>query len=139
MHSEHLTNLHPGWAISGWLVAVAVTSVLYLAMVGIGLLPSGPGLAVGVALSMAVGFYVGGLFIGFRWNSAPILHGAAITLISVLFWFLSTLARPGSFRGWSSPSPVVPGLILLQFLAASAGGWTGRKLTGGVEQDASAP
>ena len=25
MHSEHLTNLHPGWVVGGWLIAVAVT------------------------------------------------------------------------------------------------------------------
>ncbi len=64
MHTEHLNNLHPGWVVGGWLVAVAVTSAVYLAIVGIGLLPAGAGAAVGVLFAMAVGFYAGGLFVG---------------------------------------------------------------------------
>ena len=130
MHSEHLSNLHPGWAVGGWLVSVAVTSVFYLGMVGIGLLPVGAGTAVGAAVAMAIGFYAGGLFVGFRWSNAPILHGAAITGLSIVVWFLGSLASPGSFRGWANASPVVPGIILLQFLASAAGGWTGHRMAG---------
>jgi len=138
MTSEHLNNLHPGWAVGGWLVSIAVTSALYLGMVGIGILPVGVGTAVGIVLAMAVGFYAGGLFVGFRWGSAPILHGAAITFLSIVVWFLGSLASPGSFQEWTDPSPVLPGIILAQFLAASAGGWTGYRLTGGDVEDARA-
>ena len=38
MQTEHLSNLHPGWVAGGWLIAVAVTSGAYLALVGAGLL-----------------------------------------------------------------------------------------------------
>jgi hypothetical protein len=133
MHSEHLTNLHPGWVVGGWLVAVAVTSGVYLALMGIGLFPEGPGAVFGVAVGMAVGFYAGGLFVGWRWMEAPILHGAAMTFVSVLVLFLGTLTLPEGFGAWSGSAPTVLGLVLLQLAAAVAGGWTGRRLTFGPE------
>ncbi|HKJ02916.1 MAG TPA: hypothetical protein VJ997_10690, partial [Longimicrobiales bacterium] len=88
MQTEHVGNLHPGWVLGGWLIAVAVTSVAYLSLVGVGLFPQGAAAVFGVALAMAVGFFVGGLFVGLRWMDAPILHGAAITLVSLLVWFV---------------------------------------------------
>jgi hypothetical protein len=129
MHSEHLTNLHPGWVLGGWLIAAAVTSGVYLAVVGAGLLPYGSGAILGIALAMAVGFFVGGLFVGMRWSDAPILHGAAITFLSVLIWFVGSLALPGPFEAWSGPTPTVLGLVLLQLLASVGGGWAGRTMT----------
>ncbi len=139
MHSEHLKNLHPGWAIGGWLVSIAATSALYLGMVGIGILPVGTGTAVGILLAMGIGFYAGGLFVGFRWGSAPILHGVAITFLSIVMWFVGALASPGAFAQWADPSPVLPGIILVQFLAASAGGWTAYRLTGSDAENAARP
>jgi hypothetical protein len=133
MHSEHLRNLHPGWVVGGWLVAIAVTSVVYLAMVGIGVLPLGAGTALGVVVAMAVGFFAGGLFVGVRWSDAPILHGAAITLVSVLVGFAGSFAAPGSVQEWSGPTRSVLGIILVQLIAATAGGWTGRRLVRGPE------
>jgi hypothetical protein len=129
MQTEHLGNLHPGWIIGGWLIAVATTSVVYLALVGTGLFPRGDAAVVGVAVAMAVGFFVGGLFVGLRWVDAPILHGAAITLVSLLVWFLGSLTLPGNALGWSNSAPAALGLILLQFVAAGLGGWTGRRMS----------
>lgn len=131
MQTEHLSNLHPGWVAGGWLVAVAVTSGAYLALVGTGLLPHGPAAVAGVAAAMAVGFFAGGLFVGIRWGDAPILHGAAITFLSVLAWFLGTLVLT-RYQALSGPTPAVLGLILVQFAAASAGGWVGRRFVSGV-------
>ena len=102
MRSEHLTNLHPGWIVGGWLIAAAVTSGVYLGLVGAGLLPTGSGAVLGIAVAMSVGFFVGGLFVGMRWSDAPILHGAAITF-----------------------------LILLQLASSVGGGWMGRRWTVG--------
>jgi len=133
MHSEHLRNLHPGWVVGGWLVAIAVTSAVYLAMVGIGVLPDGPGTTVGVVIAMAVGFFAGGLFVGVRWSDAPILHGGAITLLSVLVWFGGSVAAPGSVQAWSGQARTVLGVILLQLGAAVIGGWMGRRLVRGPE------
>lgn len=127
MQSEHLSNLHPGWIAGGWLIAAAVTSAAYLGMVGADLLPQGPAAVFGVAAAMAAGFFVGGLFVGLRWSDAPILHGAAITLVSVLVWFVGSVALPGELDRWSGPTPAVLGLILVQLAASSAGGWVGRR------------
>ncbi len=136
MHTEHLNNLHPGWVVGGWLVAVAVTSAVYLAIVGIGLLPTGSGAVVGVLFAMAVGFYAGGLFVGVRWSDAPILHAVAITFLSIVVWFLGSLAAPGSVQAWSGATPSVLGIILLQFAAAAVGGWMGRRMTTGNGSEA---
>jgi len=125
MQSEHLSNLHPGWVAGGWLVAVTVTAAIYLSGVGLGLASPDSGAVVWVVVSMAGGFFVGGLLVGMRWSDAPILHGGAITLLSVLVWFL-VLAFGGP--GELEPMAVVLGLILLQLVAACGGGWVGRRV-----------
>ena len=126
MHSEQLTNLHPGWVVGGWLVAVAVTAMLYLGGVGLGLVPPDGDAMVWPSLSLAGGFFVGGLLVGMRWSDAPILHGAAITVLSVIVWFAALLlGAPGGSAG----VPLALGLILLQLVASCVGGWTGRRWT----------
>jgi hypothetical protein len=125
MQSEHLTNIHPGWVAGGWLIAVAVTAALYLGGVGLGLVPPDAGAVVWVSVSMAGGFFIGGLLVGMRWTDAPILHGAAITFLSVLVWFLVLVfGGPGGFE----PLSLVLGMILLQLVASCAGGWMGRRV-----------
>ena len=130
MHSEHIRNLHPGWVLGGWLLAVAVASVVFMVLVGIGLVGSeGRWTTVWALVAVALGFFAGGLFVGLRWSDAPILHGAAITLLSVLIWFLGSLIAPETLGGTGSglERPVwVLGLVLLQLVASVAGGWTGR-------------
>lgn len=128
MRTEHLSNLHPGWILGGWLIAIASTSAVYLALVGMGLFPEGSASVLGVAVAMAAGFFVGGLFVGLRWGDAPILHGAAMTLLSVLVWFVGSLTLPEPVEAWSGPTPAVLGLILLQLGASVGGGWMGRRL-----------
>jgi len=134
MQSEHLTNLHPGWVIGGWAIAVSVTAALYLGGIGVGFVQPGGGAGVWISISMAVGFFVGGMVIGMRWSDAPVLHGAAITLFSVLVWFAVTLT--GQAGGIESVQLVL-GLVLLQLIASSGGGWMGRRITlGAVTQEA---
>jgi len=133
MQSEHLTNLHPGWIVGGWLVAVAVTAALYLGGVGLGLVGPDRGVVVWVSVSMAGGFFVGGLLVGMRWSDAPILHGAAITLFSVLVWFaVLVFGAPGG----PDSVPLALGLILLQLVASCGGGWMGRRVTLGAAKTA---
>ena len=93
MHTEHISNLHPGWVIGGWLVAVAVASAVFLVLVGAGLLPTGAGEMIGSGAALAVCFFAGGLFVGMRWSDAPVLHGVAITLLSVLLYWCGSPAR----------------------------------------------
>jgi hypothetical protein len=129
MRSEQLTNLHPGWALAGWLVAVAVTAALYVGGVGAGFVRPDEGVALWASVSMAGGFFTGGLWVGMRWSDAPILHGAAITLFSVLVWFgVLLFGGPGG----SDSVPLVLGLILLQLVASCGGGWMGRRWTLGA-------
>lgn len=126
MQSEHLSNLHPGWVVGGWAIAVSVTAAVYLGGVGLGVVtPDGNPLPWLVA-AVAAGFYIGGAFIGLRWSDAPILHGAALSLFSVLVWFLLTLF--GDVRTFES-ADVALGLVLVQLVASVAGGWTGRRAT----------
>jgi hypothetical protein len=126
MQSEQLSNLHPGWVVGGWLVAVAATAALYVGGAGLGLVSPDSGAVVWVSVSMAGGFFLGGLLVGMRWSDAPILHGAAITFLSVLVWFLVVIfGGPEGFE----PLSLALGLILLQLAASCAGGWMGRRMT----------
>lgn len=130
MQSEHLTNLHVGWVVGGWLIAAAVTAAVYVAGVGAGVVPPDEGAGIWIALSMIIGFFTGGLMVGMRWSDAPLLHGAAITFFSVLVWFVLELV--GQSGGVDS-IPLVLGLVLLQFIASCTGGWMGRRATLGTE------
>lgn len=136
MYSEHLTNVHPGWVIGGWLVAVAVTSAAFLVFVGLGLMD--PGVVaetVWVTVAVAGGFFAGGFFVGLRWTDAPILHGVAITFTSVLVWFLGNLLLPAAWGGGNldrQQPGFVLGMILVQLVAAVAGGWGGRRMVLGA-------
>jgi hypothetical protein len=106
-----------------------VTAMLYLGGVGLGLVPPDGQALVWPSVSLAGGFFVGGLLVGMRWSDAPVIHGAAITFLSVLVWFLVLL-----FGGPGGPDsvPLVLGLILLQTVAACGGGWMGRRWTLGA-------
>ena len=132
MHSEHIRNLHPGWVVGGWLVAVGVAGAVFMGLVGVGLArPDAGGADLVVLAAVAVGFFAGGFFVGLRWSDAPILHGAAITFLSVFVWFAGELAFPGSLGEPSASlrrTTLVLGVILLQLAASVGGGWVGRRL-----------
>lgn len=133
MHTEHLTNLHPGWVVGGWALAAVVTGGTYMALVGVGVAPTGDATVWGLALAMAVGFFAGGFLVGMRWCDAPIIHGGAITFFSVLVWFGGSVALPGSMQALEGSTRAALGLILLQFVASVGGGWTGRTFALGGE------
>ena len=136
MHSEHLSNVHPGWVVGGWLVSIAVASGAYLALVGLGLASGTGDDAVWSLLSMALGFFAGGLFVGFRWTEAPILHGLLFGVISVAVLLVANLLVPEAGTGFLGGSvPVVLGVLLVQMAAAIAGGMVGRRAVLPVGQD----
>lgn len=131
MHSEHISNLHPGWVVGGWLVSVAVSAVVFLSLVGTGLLPAlGAGEVLGSAAALALGFFAGGLFVGLRWSDAPVLHGAAITFLTIVAWFVGALVVPGTLAETlrAGDATVVLGAILVQLVASVMGGLAGRSL-----------
>ncbi|HEX6939979.1 MAG TPA: hypothetical protein VF158_11250 [Longimicrobiales bacterium] len=137
MHTEHLRNVHPLWVAAGWLVAAATASLITLAFAALEL--TGPATDPGTAglAGVALGFWVGGFFTGFRATRAPILHGIAIGLTSLIAWFLlNLLVFVFPSLGWEALSPLLTAaLLLVQMTAAVAGAWVGHRiaLRGGAE------
>lgn len=139
MHTEHLQNVRPGGVLFGWFVSVAVVSLIAVVLAALGVEPegsTGSGL-LGVA-AIAVGFGVGGWFIGARLGVAPILHAVGIGFVSILVWFLANLLAGETVAdsAWVSGSEAYyAGLLLLQIVAAAVGGRIGsmrrRSATGG--------
>ncbi len=131
MHTEHLQNVHPIRVMAGWLVAVAVTSVVVFILIALGLMmeadPLGPMWAM---LAVAAGFMVGGWFIGMRTLEAPILHGIALGLTSLVVWAglnLIVLVAFGTGE-WTGLGATATLLVLLtQVVAAVVGCWLGTR------------
>lgn len=135
LHTEHLANVRPVWVLSGWLVAVAASS-----LVAIVLGSFEPFAAVGASeglearwalISIAVGFAIGGFSVGYREVDAPVLTGVAIGLTSLLAWLpLNVLIDFVLDIGqWAALTPALTVLILIvQMATAVAGAWIGHSL-----------
>lgn len=132
MHTEHLQNVRPTGVLVGWFVSVAVVSFIALILAATGILDpesSGSGGLWGV-LAIAIGFGIGGWFVGARLGVAPILHAVAIGFVSVLLWFLANLLAGETVArsAWVSGSETYyAGLLLLQIVAAALGGRIGSR------------
>jgi hypothetical protein len=132
MHTEHLQNVRPAGVLFGWFVSVAVVSLLALLLAATGLVDpeaSGTGGLWGV-LAIAIGFGVGGWFLGSRLGVAPILHGVAMGIVSVLVWFAANLLAGETVAdsAWVSGSEAYyAGLLLLQIIAAAVGARIGSR------------
>ncbi len=142
MHTEHLQNVSLTRVLTGWLAAVAVTSILLLALVSAGLVGEGSRAdAFWVLLIIAVGFWAGGFSIAFRALQAPILHGVAIGITSLVAWALANIFTASAFGAdtWSELTPAMTVLLVLeQMVAAVLGTWMGYRMAfAGGEQDAS--
>jgi len=130
MHTEHMQNVSAGRVLAGWLVAIAVTSLVTFAFMALGLLSDDPATSdtLWSTLAVLIGFLAGGYWSGFRATQAPLLHAAGIGLTSLVAWFvlnvLAQLFLP-SFE-WPSMTPELAiGLLLAQFLAAGVGALLG--------------
>ncbi len=139
MRTEHLQNVHLGWVTAGWLVSAAATSLVVIALAGVGIVGS-DGSAAGTAwsvLAVVIGFYIGGMFTGFRSPDAPILHGIAIGIFSLVAWLVINVVASAALRaGWTGLTPTgTAAALLLQMAAAVAGALTGRaiELRGGPD------
>lgn len=134
MDSERLTHVRPSWVAFGWFIAAAMSALVLLALVALGVLGAASEGDVWVAVALLIGFITGGFFAGARVGRAPILHGLGIGLFSLLIWLLANLLLPGP-RAWHAlPLTVAAGLLLLQTAAAVVGARMGRRWTRGVEQ-----
>lgn len=122
---ESVRSIRPSWIGFGWFIAAALTSVLLFGLTVLGLLrPQAPTEGIGVALSLMVGFFVAGFFVGTRVNAAPVLHGLAMGAFSLVVWLgLNLLVGEGSSgAAWDTiPGAVAAGLLALQTAAAVVG------------------
>lgn len=122
MHTEHLQNVGVMRVITGWLIAIAVTSVVVLAAFSFGMLDASDSVF-WPAAAVAVGFAAGGFVIGVRASEAPILHGVGIGLMSIVAWAVLNLATmPFGGENWAGLSAATAVLVILeQILAAVLG------------------
>jgi hypothetical protein len=127
MHTEHLQNVRWGRVAAGWLVAIAATSVIVFGFVLVGLMgESAPRDTVWAITAVAAGFLVGGWFTGSGSLEAPILHGVAMGLMSLVVWVGLNLIMVIAFRGatWEAlTAGATASVILTQIVAAIAGCW----------------
>ncbi len=125
MHTEHLQNVHPVRVLAGWLVSIAVTAVVVFGLIFLGLMGVEPGRDSAWAIAaVVVGFLVGGWFTGYRTVEAPILHGVALGLTSLVAWVLVNLVVALGF-GWSQWTGLSPNgtvIVVLALMAASVVG-----------------
>lgn len=131
MHTEHLKNVSVGAMVGGWLVAIAVTSLMVFVFEASGF-DASTGLATSVAtlISVAVGFAAGGFFTGFRMRRAPVLHGAGIGIVSIVAWVAVNIVSGAvgqSYDAGLSPASTV-GAIFFMILAAAVGALVGYNL-----------
>jgi len=125
MQTEHLGNVKPGRVAFGWFVSAAITSLIVIGLIAIGVLNrEGTGGTGWGLLATFAGFFAGGWYIGMRRGQAPILYAVAIGLFSLIVWLLVNLI-PGELLGadsWNVGGAYGAGLILLQIVAAAIGG-----------------
>jgi hypothetical protein len=131
MHTEHLQNVSIGAVIGGWLVAIAVTSLMVFMFEASGFDTRG-GTANSFATLVAgtAGFGAGGFFTGFRARRAPVLHGIGIGLASIVVWvvvnLVATMAGLSYDPGLGTALTI--GVVLVMIVAAAIGALVGYNL-----------
>ncbi|HSH44505.1 MAG TPA: hypothetical protein VK966_01500 [Longimicrobiales bacterium] len=144
MHTEHLQNVGVGRVLVGWLIAVAVASIVVFLFVAMGVMTGDDSArdATWAMVAVAVGFLVGGWFTGLRAVEAPILHGIALGLTSLVAWVaLNGLVLVLGLGEWTGLTPAATLVMLLtQVVAAVVGCWAGvRSAEDRAEEVASSP
>ena len=127
---ESVRSLRPAWIGFGWFIAIALTSLGLFVMIWLGIISGdAPTEGMGVSLALLVGFFLGGFFVGTRVNAAPMLHGLAMGLCSVVAWLALNLLAGGASDAWNAvPLSVALGLLALQAAAAVVGARAGVRL-----------
>ena len=130
MHTEHLQNVRPSWVLLGWFISVAIVSLLALLLAATGMVDTEASGGVWGVLAIAIGFGIGGWFLGARTGVAPILQGVAMGLVSLLLWFLANLIAGESLNAaeWIRGSEsYYAGLLITQIAAAVVGARIGSR------------
>ncbi len=128
MHTEHLQNVSTGRVIAGWLVAIAVSSLVLLALAAVGLSPVDAETTWASVIAVTIGFFAGGFFTGMRALRAPILHGIAIGLMTLIAWVAVNAVIFGIMDGaqWEALTPMLTTAIMLsQIVSAVIGALMG--------------
>lgn len=128
MHTEHLQNVRPLPALWGWVVAIGVTSLLIFVLIATGLLDGERSEGLWVSVALVIGFWAGGFFAGFRAMQAPILHGVALGMISIIAWFVLNLLASLFFPTftWEMLTPqLTAGLLFVHIVASVIGALMG--------------
>jgi hypothetical protein len=124
MH-ESYRSLRWSWIGFGWFMAASITSMVLLALIAFGVIGAEPDAEpLWIAVALLVGFFVAGLFVGTRVAAAPVLHGLAIGLLSVVAWVVTNVVAGGATgeTTWRSlDAYTFTGLIVLQGVAAVVG------------------
>jgi hypothetical protein len=130
---ERIRDLRPTWVAFGWFLAAAIASLILIAFTSFGLLSAdSDGEALWVGLAILLGFFGAGFFVGSRAGVAPLLHGLAIGLFSLVAWLVLNLllGEPTGETTWRSLEPVtLGGLLVLQAVAAVVGARVGVRWT----------
>lgn len=130
MHSEHLQNVTVARVLMGWLVAAAMASLVALALLAAGVMHEETTTANNwwSMFAIAVGFFAGGFFAGFRAIQAPVLHALGIGLTSLVVWFLLNSVATLFVTQWGWPT-ITPefaiAMLLVQMVAAVVGSLLG--------------
>jgi hypothetical protein len=138
MYREKLADIRPIWVAAGWFVSIATASLIgiVLAALGLAIGADGGNEALWSVVVVALGFWVGGFFTGFRALRSPVLHGVAIGLASLVAWLVvNLLAVPFTALRWEGLTPgLTAALLLVQMMSAVGGAWAGHRvaLTGGA-------
>jgi hypothetical protein len=124
MHTEHLNNVRLGYVMTGWLIAIGFTSLFIFILIATGIQSGMSSDGRWIATAVAVGFALGGTFVGFMTALAPILHGIMIGLTSLVFWailnVLSSFLFP-DFAYTSLSGQWAVAVMLVQIVAAILG------------------
>lgn len=123
--TESLVRLRPSWIAFGWFIAAAITSLILLALLGLGLITDDPQAeGIWVAAAFLVGFSVAGFFVGVRAGISPFLHGLGMGLFSLVAFLLVNLlaGEPTGQTAWREMGTTTAlWLIILQTVAAIVG------------------
>lgn len=121
MHTEHLQNVTFGRLIAGWLVAIAVTSLILLVLAAFDAVPLAGDDTWWSVLAVGVGFFAGGFFTGFRALQAPVLHGIGLGLTSLAVWLVANLLVFGlaGRESWAALTPTLA-IVLLATMMVTA-------------------
>jgi hypothetical protein len=123
MQTESISHVRPSWVAFGWFIGAAITALIILALIALGVLPpdSARGDGVWIALAFLIGFLLAGYLVGKRTLAAPFLHGLGIGLFSLVVWVLANLI-PGEATGWTTwrALPALQALALIGLQTVSA-------------------